>query len=163
MSREGLVRGYFETEAEDINLTPAKVTTTTNEAWYNIFRREVAYVALKRLRVGEARVYCGMTLMRPTIGIWTLEYLENDRPQVVSRTSIRRLLDFMFRDVSPSKGSRYKGVYPNKNGWTAVITYEGKFTYLGYRKTEEEAAQLYNDFVIANKLSRELNEIEAGV
>lgn len=40
--------------------------------------------------------------------------------------------------------SQYKGVGRAGNGWKASITVNGKFLYLGYFKTEIEAARQYN-------------------
>lgn len=55
--------------------------------------------------------------------------------------------------------SKYKGVSSRGNRWRAYITVNRKFINLGERDTEEEAAQVYNDYVITNKLNRELNVI----
>lgn len=40
--------------------------------------------------------------------------------------------------------SKYKGVCKHGNGFTAQITINGKRTYIGYYKTEIEAAKEYN-------------------
>ena len=56
--------------------------------------------------------------------------------------------------------SKYKGVSSRGNRWRAYITVNRKFINLGERDTEEEAAQIYNDYVIKNKLNRKLNIIK---
>ena len=56
--------------------------------------------------------------------------------------------------------SKYKGVSSRGNRWRVYITVNRKFINLGERDTEEEAAQVYNDYVIKNKLNRELNVIK---
>jgi hypothetical protein len=40
--------------------------------------------------------------------------------------------------------SKYKGVYKCKNGFKSQIMYNSKLMYLGYYKTEKEAAIAYN-------------------
>ena len=59
---------------------------------------------------------------------------------------------------------RFRGAYPNGNGWQAQIKINGKLKYLGYFKTEEEAAKRYNEEAI--KVHGEfayLNEFEETV
>lgn len=42
-------------------------------------------------------------------------------------------------------GRRYRGVYPNRNRWTAYIQHSGKTHYLGSFATEIDAARAYDD------------------
>lgn len=50
------------------------------------------------------------------------------------------------RSVSRSKkSSKYKGVFPAKNKWVALIAIDKKYTRLGLFNTQEQAAIAYNE------------------
>lgn len=60
-----------------------------------------------------------------------------------------------------SNKSGYRGVNYNKFNakWVACITINKKKIHLGYRKTPEECALLYNNYIIENNLNYSLNKI----
>jgi len=57
--------------------------------------------------------------------------------------------------------SMYTQKYKNRiyTYWRVTIFLNGKFKHIGQRKTELEAALLYNDYIIENKLQHPLNNI----
>jgi hypothetical protein len=159
------VNEWFKNQTSWLNLQPAHVTKHRNEAWNRIFRRETANVVLQHLKVNDTAAYCGLTLQRTSIGCWTVQYVEEDRLRSKALYSIPKALDYIFGE-DPNRESRetsrYRGVYRNANGWSAIISVKGDHVYLGWRRSEEETAQLYNDYVVAKELNRELNRIEVG-
>jgi len=46
-------------------------------------------------------------------------------------------------NTDPTADSNYKGVYPNRYRWKAVISMGGKHVYLGNFRTKQEAAEAY--------------------
>ncbi len=60
------------------------------------------------------------------------------------------------RKTTSKTSSRFIGVRrdkkPLKNLWRSEITYNYKTTFIGYFKTEEEAAKARDDFIIENNL-----------
>lgn len=64
------------------------------------------------------------------------------------------------------QSSNYRGVYYCRNKihwrkpWCSDVRINRKQNYLGHYKTEIEAAQAYNKFVLDNKLDRPLNQIK---
>jgi hypothetical protein len=55
--------------------------------------------------------------------------------------------------------SIYKGVSKYNNRWKCDISINGKQIYLGSYATKLEAGQAYNDYVTANNLPNELNDL----
>jgi len=64
--------------------------------------------------------------------------------------------------IKKKKTSKYRGVYFNKtdNVWIARISMNKKTIYLGRFKSEKEAAECYNKFIIENNLDKPLNVID---
>jgi group I intron endonuclease len=66
-----------------------------------------------------------------------------------------------FGKKEKNASSQYYGVYKHADGkyiyWQACIYINGKQIYIGRRKSEIEAAQLYNKYVIDNNLLNPLN------
>lgn len=56
------------------------------------------------------------------------------------------------RTVSIRKGHRFKGVSQNRKGWISRCWHDNSEKYIGFYKSEEEAAQAYNDYVINNQI-----------
>jgi len=50
--------------------------------------------------------------------------------------------------------SIYKGVRFNKGGWTATLKKDGKANHLGFYKTEREAGEAYNNYILENHLEQ---------
>ena len=48
--------------------------------------------------------------------------------------------------------SIFKGVRFYKGGWTATLRKDGKVNHLGFYKTEREAGQAYNNYILENHL-----------
>jgi hypothetical protein len=72
-----------------------------------------------------------------------------------SENGLRPKYHSKYYGVTYHKGERQK----NKP-WKAYTTMNKKQTHIGYYKTEIEAAQAYNEFVIKNNLDRPLNKFE---
>lgn len=53
--------------------------------------------------------------------------------------------------------SKFIGVAPNHNNWTAKVQYKGVTTYLGTFTDPEEAARVRDAFVVENSLPHRLN------
>jgi len=93
-----------------------------------------------------------------------------DRNRLNNHISNLRMVDIYKnnrnRSKIPGKTSIYKGVYYNKKTrkWTACIGYNHKQMYLGQYLTEEEAAKVYNKYIIDNNLEcYVLNKIENDI
>jgi hypothetical protein len=50
--------------------------------------------------------------------------------------------------------SIYKGVRFYKGGWTSTLKKDGKANHLGFYKTEREAGQAYNNYILENHLEQ---------
>lgn len=63
-----------------------------------------------------------------------------------------------------NKYSKYRGVFINKyckiHPWIAQINFNKKYYYIGSYRTEIEAAQAYNDYILEHKLKNTLNDID---
>lgn len=72
----------------------------------------------------------------------------------------------LINNLYNKKSSKYYGVSFNKGishkskPWGVSLGCAEKLIYIGYFKTEIEAAQAYNDYVVKYKLNRPLNKIE---
>jgi len=61
-----------------------------------------------------------------------------------------------------SKKSRYIGVSfsaGRTNPWRSRASINGSTIFLGYFKTQADAARMYNDFIKASELDRPLNSL----
>lgn len=58
---------------------------------------------------------------------------------------------------NPNASSQFYGVSKKGNRWCASIKIKQKSIYLGLYKSEEEAAEAYDDYVIENSILRNLN------
>jgi hypothetical protein len=57
------------------------------------------------------------------------------------------------------KASIFKGVSSGKNGYKVSITINKKSIYIGFSKSEKEAALLYNNYLLENNIDKPLNEV----
>jgi len=83
--------------------------------------------------------------------------LDNRRKNIRKCTTQQNL-----RNQSVSKGKKYKGVFPSRNKWKAIIVVSGKHINLGSFIKDKDAAKAYNKaakkyfgrFAKVNKIDR---------
>lgn len=61
---------------------------------------------------------------------------------------------------SPSSASQYYGVVKTNGKWSAQFRMNGIFHYVGVFKSDIDAANAYNDYIIKNEIDRPLNVIK---
>lgn len=85
-----------------------------------------------------------------------------DVPVAAYMNRAREGLAGQHRRKAYKRTSRHYGVsyQPMQDRWLARVYYDGQGHYVGCYKTEDEAAQAVNDYIMRHGLSRPLNVIE---
>ncbi len=98
--------------------------------------------------------YAGIAAKNYTDG--NLEWCTHEKN--MSHASINKLYTYKYHfeyyGVSFDKRDKQR-----KEPWYAQIIIDKKLVWLGYYKIELEAAQIYNNYVVKNKLNRPLNNV----
>lgn len=93
--------------------------------------------------------------------MWGKKHTEEAREKMRAKKGGEK--SYQFGKKMPNSSSQYFGVYPLKSKghlyWTAQIKQGKTHIYVGSSKIEEEAARMYNEYIIKNGLPNPLNDL----